>query len=325
MANWYDLSPEVKHLILQYAMAGKSIIHLPRHRRWKKDPKWSYARHVDDILLVSKGFVTVEEFSFAMLPVSKVTLNSVSEFRKLVRKVMPDVKKRIRCLHFRRHREQAFGTMRDSFSTLSSIRHLLSSEFPHLEQIHLSMRELCVKIGAYFSNNEPQKFITKKVLEEILEYASTVGDKDSGDIDFAYAPSHFTPFNPLQHAALIFLCDHCPFWVEELRVPRLAGWLPRLLKYTENAGIEVILHFDLCVRGVVDPVGTDRVLQNIAYAKDCWSVWFAGRGPNTSLHIPAEMSTRDYTLKVVLNDSTYEIPQTLMKEMVHEYPYKDPS
>lgn len=298
MTSWLDLPLEVKQRILQYVTGNSSIIYVPRDKRMKEDWKWLNAHHFHNVLLVSKNFVTAEDLAFAVLGTSKMTFNSTNELRKMLREVKSDFKNHIRFLHFRRHAHFARFRGSDSFADFSNIKRLLSFELPQLRQIYVSMPGNCVKIGSYYVDGVTGTVVTKEVLDDVLNYVSCAYNADNAR---ARCPPYF--YRQLnQYAAARFLLPkssyHSPPW-------KIQGWLARLLKYAEEADIEVILQLDLCITNVWYPEEPDPDLLL--------------QPSHGAVHICAEMSTKDYALNAMHNGSIYSIPQERVKELVVEH------
>lgn len=319
MATWFDLPKEVKQIIFSYCSTVDSITYVPRDRRRKKDTVWDKAHHFHDILLVSKAFITPNDFAFSILQNAKLTFDSYNELKRLVAEVSPAFKECVTCIHFRRNLRNVHWNFTDSFDGFCNIADVLSTNFPNLRQIYVSMPQYCALIGSYEPSTSTQ--LTPHTVEKMLRKAFIGEEWGQEDLMFSEPPKVRLPY-----VAASFMGNRSTrtrtgsgwnAWT------RPQAWLRRLLVYAEEANIEVKFQTMLCISSTAIP-NTDlrKLLGDNSIERGCWTV--QNREPHYyysnkvwPLHIKAEISLEDKVLRAEWNGETFVCRQKLIKEMVY--------
>lgn len=146
MTTWFDLPSEVRQIIFSMVSNSDSIIYVPRDRRRKVDVRHLEAHHFHNLLLVSKSFITPDEFAFAILTSAKLTFYSYNELRRLTTEVPSSFKESIRYIHLSRTYFQG-AICTDTFNGFSSIEKTLSTHMPQLCRIYISWPGYCAQVA----------------------------------------------------------------------------------------------------------------------------------------------------------------------------------
>ncbi|KAJ9664318.1 hypothetical protein H2198_000247 [Neophaeococcomyces mojaviensis] len=338
MATWFDLPSEVKQLIFQMVSDAESIVYIPKDRRYKVDHRYEAAQHFHDLLLVSKSFITTEEFAFAILGKAVVTFYSYTQLRRLVTEVNPSFKQHIRRIHLSRlFYPDDPGSATDSFEGFSSIATTLSSSMPELRQIYISWDDYCAPLGLFTAPNGT--LATPEQHSEMLEFA--LNRKDPADALDYYQPDMFPDILPSAVASFIgnrTTRSNGSRWSanyeSSLAWTRPHSWIRRLVQYAEEANIEVVFNVTLCIssRHVnienldAAHIPPGRIRKSHTHSGYCWCnrrafpwVWHARNGTAyMEMHTEAQMSTKDWTLKVKDHEGReYKFYQQLAYDMLH--------
>ena len=329
MTTWFDLPQEVKQIVFRYVSKADSIVYVPKDRRRKVDDSYDKAHHFHDILLVSKQFITADEFAFAVLGTAKLTFDCSNDIRRLTTEVRPVFKHSVRRLHFRRDMHK-LSRGRDSFEGFNKTEEVLSANFPDVRQCFNTMPSYCAKIGQDLQAN--QVLPTFPRYSSMVKHSLNYGTTESTPCPHLFAA---TPQN-LVNVAASFLGNRCTS-TRGYAWTRPQAWLGRLMRYAEQNNIEVVFQTTLCITGrwaehgstTRNVVTTDTIVDFEATAADanlhvglrpspCFSndalnTW---KTPHWALHLDAEFSTKDYVLRTKWEGKEYAFHQSLAYEMV---------
>lgn len=315
MVNWFDLPPEVKQTIFSMVPEVDSIIYVPRDRRRKVDVQYLDAHHFHNLLLVSKTFITPDEFAFAILSSAKLTFYSVNEIRRLTAEVPSSFKESIRRIHLVRDYIMVYhlyrNCYRDVFDGFSAIEKTLSVHMPQLRQVFVSWPAYCAQIavsrvveGEAVTNDDHWSRVAKYVLR--------------ADPDQDPPEGRLSRTNSLSHVAASFLGNRSTKtqgynWIRPL------PWLRRLILCSESTSFEVILQITICI-AYIFPVGSVQAPdEGDIVHQSCWSTnnWYRPRTSHWQFHLDAEMSTRDYMLRCEYEGEKYAYHQKLAHDLLH--------
>lgn len=326
MPTWFDLPSEVKQIIYGFVCEADAVIYVPRDRRKTIDVNYHNAHHFHDLLLVSKKFITTNEFACAVLRKANLTLERYTELRRCAAELNKAVKSGVRHMHLRvgwkytvSSRLESHGYNPDSFASFSNLEKILSNEFAFLRKVHVSIPEYCSEIAYHtpFTHQGP-------TTDEFNEYVGFI----CGRKPYAKDGEFQVRTKRLNNIAAAFIGDRNSF-TENYRWRRVNPWLRRLILYAEQNDIEVLLHITLCVSNHTmktyyvgagpEPLAFNGAGQQVA--RLCYSNARRHRRPfeppHLQLHLPATMSTKDYILHVTHNDVAYSYYQGLAYAMIH--------
>lgn len=327
MAIWSDLPQEIKQLIFCMVTETESIVYVPRDRRMKIDRNYLAAQHFHDLLLVSKTFITPNELAFALLGTASLKFYTYNELRRLIADVNPAFKNCVRRIHLCRAWDRTPDhrfKYEESFNRFSKIATTLSTNFPELKRIYISLPDWCANIG-YFHNPQGPFPPTKEEYSEILQYCLSQGSR-------LQQPVYFKPrANSLAHVAAGFIGNRRTMAHTGYGFTRPQAWLRRLLLFAEEANIEVTFQVQLCVATRASP----STITSESYGQSADEPCFSNRNGMINYnfyhiyhswrtdsrlwvaHHDAEMSTKDWMLRVKNGGQEYAIHQQLGYEMVH--------
>lgn len=340
MTKWFDLPTEVKQIILQMVSDAESIIYIPKDRRYKVDRRHEAAHHFHDLLLVSKTFITSEEFAFALLGKAVVTFYCYNQLRRLTAEIDPSFKQHIRRIHLSRiFYPNHPDTASDSFDNFSNISTTLSTNMPELRQIYISWDDYCAPLGHFIA--PLGTFVTPEQHSEMLKFALQRNDA-------THAPSYFRPETSrdvLPNAVASFIgnrktASSASRWSARYE-PSLAWsrphvWIRRLVQYAEDANIELIFNVTLCISS--RHIDTDwislasrprgRIRDGNGLVGDCWcnriqpgELRYWNASMYIEMHTQAQMSTKDWMLRVKDHGGKgYAYHQQLAYELLHAKP-----
>lgn len=180
--TWFDLPREIKQMICGM-LNPETIIYVSKDRQMKVDPTYNQAHHFHSLMLVSKQFITPDDFAYAVLSTSVLEIGSYNELRKITIRVRQDFKERITQVELDRsgmflNASQFFG--RDPFQDFSAIPRTLSTHFPQLKKITVTMNDWCGYIdnlvdstpnSTYESDFSP----TARLLQQIFSHNDHIG------------------------------------------------------------------------------------------------------------------------------------------------------
>ena len=161
----------------------ETIVYVSKDRQMKVDPTYNQAHHFHSLMLVSKQFITPDDFAYAVLSTSVLEIGSYNELRKITIRVRQDFKERITQVELDRsgmflNASQFFG--RDPFQDFSAIPRTLSTHFPQLKKITVTMNDWCGYIdnlvdstpnSTYESDFSP----TARLLQQIFSHNDHIG------------------------------------------------------------------------------------------------------------------------------------------------------
>lgn len=314
MTTWFDLPPEVKQIIFSMVSDAESIIYVPRDRRRKVDTKYLEAHHFHDLLLVSKTFITPDEFAFAVLSSAKLTFYSYNELRRLITEVPPSFKESIRSIHLSRTHLQDTprGPCTDAFNGFSTIENILSTHMPQLRRIYVSWPDYCAQVALcqmpHTSFDEALDLVAPSLIEDVLS------EKPEQEV----TRGRFMHKNSLCHVAASFLGDRST-GSSSKNWTRPSAWIRRLMSCAESKNIEVVLQMEICIAFLHRlPVYLMHANHRISMS-GCWSTktWNAPSAAFWQTHLEAEMSSRDYMLKVEHDGRKFAYHQKLAYDLLH--------
>lgn len=296
-----------------------SIIYVPRDRRRKVDVRHLEAHHFHNLLLVSKSFITPDEFAFAILTSAKLTFYSYNELRRLTTEVPSSFKESIRYIHLSRTYFQG-AICTDTFNGFSSIEKTLSTHMPQLCRIYISWPGYCAQVAlceiSHTPSLEDQDTMFPSIVEDVL------AEKPKEEMEVAQVVHRNSP----SHVVASFLGDRATAkrgapgsrglyknWTRPL------GWIRRLMSYAEDKDIEVVLQMNICIAYVHRISWLLSLPTNESIpTRECWSTSGADiRCSSWQTHVEAEMSSRDYMLRVERNGRKFAYHQKLAYDMLH--------
>lgn len=307
MATWFDLPSEVKQMIFCMISEVDTICYVPKDRRKKVDVRYEEAHHFHDLLLVSKNFITSDEFAFAVLNSAKLRFYSYNELRRLVAEVPRSFKESIRCIEFSRtHCWDDYKNLTDEFKNFSNIETTLSNEMPRLRQIFISWPDHCAQVARWSTHGGAP--VQEKAQPSIVRYV--LSERDVGDVQ-AVRMEHT---NSLSNIAASFLGNRATK-TRWYRWTRPIPWIRRIVQYAENNNIEVIFRIKICFLCVFP---YHHYPQTPAELEKCWSAkQLVFRVPRWQHHLEGEMSSKDYIFRVEHDDREYAFYQKLAYDMLH--------
>lgn len=317
MPTWFDLPAEVKQIIFSYVPESEYIIYVPRDKRRTVDLKHLESHHFHNLLLVSKNFITPDDFAFAVLARASLVFRSFYQQRRFFTEVTPAVREAVRTILLVRHIHTAsfvaLTRWYDSFEGFSNISATLSTQFPHLKQINVAAYPYCARIGYFVGSEPPSRTQFDRMVAFILRSAdksALLMEQDPNLVAHAW----ILPIIVAGFIANRNTIRHEIAWI------RPASWLRRLVQYAEEASIEVIFHVKLCLCASIEPrepEGPDTV--PLTSTDECFPHRNRiNRYPRTWLvHIDSSMSTKDYLLRVEHDGVEHRFHQKLAYDMLH--------
>lgn len=291
-----------------------SIVYVPRDRRKTVDHKYLEAQHFHNLLLVSKTFIKANEFAFALLGTASLTFYSYNELRRLITEIEPAFKNCVRRIHFvRTWTGQPYARWKEPLDGFINISETLSTSFPELRKIYLSLPAWCGNLGFYYNRAPP----TQEELSALLE--CVLCPKDSR----LEVPQHFRPrVNAASLVAAGFVANRNTRRLE-YAFTRPQAWVRRLILFAEESNIEVIFKMQLCITNSCDVNAAVSGSYGEPSHKVCFSntARYPYHGERNSgywlIHIVGEMSTKDWMLRVKHEDREYAVHQQIGYEMIH--------
>lgn len=315
MTNWFDLPAEVKHIIFSYIPESESVIYVPRDRRRKVDRKYLNSYHFHDLLLVSKAFITAEDFAFAVLASASLKFHSYNELRRFVAEVKPAVREAVRSLTFVRHLVADLTgpvyNWSDGFDGFSNISKTLSFQFPDLRRINIITVPFCAELAHISRIYDPLPGDFNQMMTCILEYAERGVPPLRRDPDLTVFRS------TLQHAMASCIANRNTR-ILNFAWTRPHPWLRRLVLYAEVAEIEVVFDINLCITGYFDLLTGDeqdivpRVIKGLCFHRHHYRDVGSGL-----IRVKSSVSTKDYMLRIKHDDIEYKFRQQIGYEMLH--------
>lgn len=318
MTTWFDLPPEVKQMIFSLVTDVDSIIYVPKDRRRKVDVRYMKAQHFHDLLLVSKTFITADEFAFAVLSAAKMTFYSYNEIRRLVAEVPLSFKENIRDIHLSRTYTLQSRKCTDTFDGFSRIAETLSIHMPQLRRIYISWPGFCSQVA---SCRMPDRYGGEAQEQTCFSLIETILAEKPREVTTECTIQPGTPFSQV---AASFLGDYSGHNFRRTWKRPLA-WIRRLICYAESNGIEVILQLKMCI-------GYNYQNPHLYYGRaamhrsTCWSQNLYGDIDVVDVwqrHVDAEMSTKDYMLRVEHDGRNYAYHQTFPYDLLRSLSKKD--
>lgn len=284
-----------------------SIIYVPKDHRKKVDVRHLEAHHFHDLLLVSKKFITSEEFAFAILNSAKLKFYSYNELRRLVAEVPRSFKENIRSIEFSRTHSS------DDFKNFSNIETTLANDMPRLRQIYISSSDHCAQVGRWSIPNATR--IQTKVHFDVAEQILSEGAPEDTP------PIHMEHMNSLTNVAASFIGnrDSSNRWY---RWTRPIPWIRRLVQYAETNDIEVIFRLRICFLCIAPRwqhyYHLHQASPPLREVSTCWSSSALHFGtPMWRLHLEGEMSSKDFIFRVEHDDCKYAFHQQLAYDLLH--------
>lgn len=298
-------------MIFSMVSDADSIIYVPKDRRRKVDVRHREAHYFHNLLLVSKTFITPDEFAFAILSSAKLTFHSYNEIRRLTAEVPPSFKEIIRHIHLSRTHAQD-DLYIDTFNGFSAIDKTLSTHMPKLRRVDISWPGHCAQVALCSMSDSPDAGAEDPMCSSMVE--AILSEKSQGEI----SAGRVLHRNCFSHIAASFIGDrstkrYSHNWTRPL------GWIRRLMSYAEDRNIEVVLHMEVCVAYINRPSPGMLMRRNSDMVQStCWSL----SGPRLHMaywqtHLEAKMSSRDYMLRVEYNGQTFAYHQKLAYDLLH--------
>lgn len=319
MATWFDLPAEVKQMIFCMVTDVDSIIYVPRDRRRKVDARYMKAQHFHDLLLVSKTFITADEFAFAVLSSAKMAFYSYNEIRRLIAEVPFSFKESIRDIHLTSTRTLQKLKSTDTFKGFSKVEETLSTHMPQLRRIYVSWPGFCSQVARCRMPCRPNDEISDQKCLNLME---TILAEKSMEATTEFEIESGAPFPQI---AACFLGDHhCLGHYSHDTWKRPVAWLRRLIRYAVSNDTEVILQPKICIGYYYS--NAHFHYGNGTHRSTCWSLnMYADHNVRDfwQRHVQAEMSTKDYMLRVEHNGRDYAYHQTFPYDFLRSSSKKD--
>lgn len=327
MTRWADLPTEVKHVIFSMIVEVDSIIYVPRDRRRKIDRRYARAHHFHDLLLVSKDFISPDEFAIAILGSAKLKFRSYNEIRRLITEVSMCFKESIRRIHLSRATPPTFdfsslherniakyrlrGPDTDTFTNFCNVGNTLSTAMPNLRQITISCPGYCTHIARFKLPLGPQDVSEDDVYPGFIDHV--LSDGVQGNL----LTAQVVHTNSLHHVAASFVGNRF-LRVDPYCWTRPIPWIRRLVVDAEDRDVEIVFQIDLCFANVVVHLLSRDFILIGEKTSGCWSTRHMSMETAASrVHLQSEMSTKDYMLKVEYHGCKYTFHQKLAYDLLH--------
>lgn len=292
-----------------------SIVYMPRDRRRKIDHKHLEAKHFHNLLLVSKTFITVDDLAFALLSTAILTFYSLNELHRLVDEVKPAFKQCVQRMQLvRTWSDHPVGPLKENFASFSSIEKILSTNVAKLKKIYLALPEWCAPVGRHEGQHPP----SREDISAILDLMSSSQDSTPAELLLSKPRT-----KAASHVAARFVGNRNTHRSGYAFI-RPQAWIRRLVMFAEEANIEVVFDMALCIINRCSPGLSTSESYGESSHRQCWSEsprqYFCTL--HWLVHINAQMSTKDWMLRVKHGSQEYSIRQDLAYQMIHAPPNK---